>query len=587
MATDDVRYKADILRRWSMLTSERSSWVSHWHEISTFLLPRAGRFFSSDRNRGVRRHNSIYDSTGTRALRILAAGMMAGMTSPARPWFKMGTADPDLGKSAAVKEWLAVVTRTMLRVFQESNTYPSLHKYYGELGAFGTSAGLISPDFHDVLTHHALTVGEYCIATNWKGEVVTLYREFEKTVAEIVTEFGQKDSSGALLPMAQQTNLSISVRNMFERGILDAWIRLVHAVEPRTDRDPTQRDAKNMPWKSCYYELASDAATPLRESGYTDFPGLVARWDTGGGDIYGNGPGMEALGDIKGLQHKQLRKAEVTDYQTRPPLQMPASLKNKEADTLPGSITYYDGTSSGPVIKSLFEVELNQKYLLEDIQDSRQLINQAFSVDVFLMLANATETRMTATEVAERHEEKMMILGPTVERLQKEMLGPICDRCFREVLRLGIVPPPPQELHGKPLNVDYISILAQAQRAIATNGVDRYVSNLGAIAAFKPGVLDKFDEDEWADRYADMLGVDPELIVPNDQVALIRAQRAKVAQAAQASAAANQNADTAQKLANSPTSSDNALTALAGGVGRNLIRPTAPGAATAPFSGYN
>ena len=134
-----------LYTRWGALKTERSSWLSHWKEISDYLLPRSGRYFVQDRDRGQRRHNNIYDSTGTRALRVLAAGMMAGMTSPARPWFRLGTADPDLMKFAPVKMWLDDVTRTMSTVFQKSNTYRSLHSMYEELGAFGTGALSLAP----------------------------------------------------------------------------------------------------------------------------------------------------------------------------------------------------------------------------------------------------------------------------------------------------------------------------------------------------------------------------------------------------------------------------------------------------------
>nr|WP_236673847.1 portal protein [Ralstonia syzygii] len=101
-------------------------------------------------------------------------------------------------------------------------------------------------------------------------------------------------------------------------------------------------------------------------------------------------------------------------------------------------------------------------------------------------------------------------------------------------------------------------MLAQAQRAVGTNSVDRFVGNLGQVAQFKPDVLDKFDSDKWADVYADMLGVDPELIVADDKVALVRQQRAQQQQAAQQAAMVNQAADTAQKLGSTPTNGGNA-----------------------------
>jgi hypothetical protein len=362
-------------------------------------------------------------------------------------------------------------------------------------------------------------------------------------------------------------------------------VTIIHAIEPRTDRNPAKRDNKNMPWRSVYREINAQADKVLREGGYKRFPSLCARWDVTGGDIYGNSPGMEALGDIKGLQHKQMRKAKAIDLQTDPPLQVPTSLKNREVESLPGGITYYDAANPQGGIKTMFDVQLNIQHLLEDIQDGRQLIREAFSSDMFLMLANQTDTRMTATEVAERHEEKMLMLGPIVERLHNELLNPLIDTTFSALLEAGVLPPPPPEMHGQPLNVEYISMLAQAQRAIATNGVDRFVGNLGQIAAFKPDILDKFDADVWADKYADMLGVDPEMVVAGDKVALVRNARAQAQAAAQKAAMANSAADTAQKLGNTPTGTNNALSALVAGGGLVKTGPTQN--AGAPFSGYN
>ena len=535
-----------LYTRWGQLKTERASWIMHWKEISDYILPRSGRFFVQDRDRGYRRHNNIYDSTGTRALRTLAAGMMAGMTSPARPWFRLSVNDPDLMQYQPVKVWLNDVTRLMLMIFSKSNTYRTLHSMYEELGAFGTGASIILPDFDNVIHHYGLTTGEYAIATDYQGRVCTLYREFQKTVGEVVKEFGIN-------------NVSVSTKNMYDRGSLDQWITLVHAIEPRADRDLSKRDSKNMPWRSCYFELNAEPDRFLRESGFREFPAVVPRWAVSGGDIYGNSPGMEALGDIKQLQHEQLRKAQGIDYKTMPPLQVPSSMKNREVERMPGGVSYYDATTQSGGIKTAFEVNLDLSHLLADIQDVRERIRGSFYADLFLMLANAADTRMTATEVAERHEEKLLMLGPVLERLHNELLDPMIEMTFTRMLEAGIVPPPPQELQGIELNVDFVSMLAQAQRAIGTNSVDRYVNNLGAIASFKPGVLDKFDEDKWADMYADMLGVDPELIVADDKVALIRQQRAQAQQAAAMQANMAQNAQTAKTLSETNTQQPSAL----------------------------
>lgn len=509
-----------LFTRWGHLKTERATWWAHWQEITNYLLPRSGRFYVQDRDKGWRRHNNIYDNTGTRALRVLGAGMMAGATSPARPWFRLGTADPELNNYQPVKLWLADVTQRMQMVFQRSNTYRTLHQMYEELGAFGTAASIVLPDYQGVIHHYPVTVGEFAIAQDYQGKVCTIYREFEKTVGEIVKEYGYN-------------NCSTVVKNMFDRGSLDQWIRLIQAIEPRADRDVRKKDAKNMAWGSYTFEVGGNPHQFLRESGFNDFPALVPRWAVSGGDIYGNSPGMEVLGDVKQLQHEQLRKAQVIDYQTKPPLQVPTNMKNRDVESLPGGITYYDSQTAG--IKTAFEVNLNLQHLLMDIQDVRERVRGGFYADLFLMLANATDTRMTATEVAERHEEKLLMLGPVLERLHNELLDPMIDMTFTRMLEAGIIPTPPEELQGMELSVEFVSMLAQAQRAIGTNSIDRFVGNLGQVATFKPDVLDKFDSDQWADAYADMLGVDPKLLVASDKVAMLRDARAKMqAQQAQA-----------------------------------------------------
>jgi hypothetical protein len=192
----------------------------------------------------------------------------------------------------------------------------------------------------------------------------------------------------------------------------------------------------------------------------------------------------------------------------------------------------------------------------------RERVRGSFYADLFLMLANATDTRMTATEVAERHEEKLLMLGPVIERLHNELLEPLVDITFTHMVAAGVIPPAPEEMQGMDLSIEFVSMLAQAQRAIGTNSIDRFVGNLGAVAQFKPEVLDKFDADQWTDIYSDMLGIDPSLIIADKNVAVIRKARNDAAAAQAQGAAMQQQSQTARNLAQSPTGSgeQNALT---------------------------
>ena len=522
-------------KRWEALKSERSSWMDHWEQISRVLLPRAGRFLVTDNNRGDKRHNKILDNTGTRALRTLSGGMMAGMTSPARPWFRLTTRDARLDETYEVKQWTSRVTALMQMIFNRSNVYRALQSAYEELGAFGTTATIMLDDFDSVIHCMPLTIGEFAIATGSRSQINTLYREFRMTVAALVEEFGYE-------------NVCRSTQQLYDKGRMDDWVTVINAIEPRKVRDPHRKNALNMPYRSVYFEANGRRDSLLRESGYRHFPVLAARWSVTGGDIYGTSPGMEALGDLRQLQQEQLYKGKAIAYQADPPVFVPADLRNQEDNLVPGGVVYLDTPSQAQGVRSSYEVPLQLQYLLADIQDVRDRVDQAFYKDIFMMIAGSQNDRMTATEVAERHEEKMLMLGPVLERLNAELLDPLITMTFDRMVLSDLLPPIPDALQGVELNVDFVSILAQAQRAISTNAIDRFTQNLGQLVAIKPELVDKFDADYWADYYADALGIDPQLIVPNSRVAVIRQSRAQQQQQAEQLAAAQQLSEVAKNV---------------------------------------
>lgn len=532
--TNKQRYQ----KRWSMLRAERATWLTDYRDLVDYVAPLSGRFFYTDANKGnkVQRQKKVFDTTAKRSLNVLAAGLMAGMTSPARPWFRLGLSDKQLMEQHDVKEWLQVVTDTMREVFARSNTYRALHQVYLELGAFGTACSVLMPDFDNIIHHFPLTVGEYCFATNDKGIVDTMYREFNMTVGQIVSQFGRE-------------NASLATQRLYDQGNYDQWVLVQHVIEPRTGRDITKKDALNMKFKSCYYEQGgqSDPNKMLGESGFKRFPALAARWAVTGNDVYGTGPGHDALPDIRQLQHEQLRKGQAIDYQTNPPLQVPATLKEAGVNRLPGGVQYVDNVGGDNAIKTMFDVQLDLRALQESIIDVRSRIKANFYEDLFLMLANDTRSGITATEVAERHEEKLLMLGPVLERLHNELLDPLIDATFERIMDAGILPPPPQSMQGREVNIEYVSMLAQAQRAVGLASFDRAIATVGALAGAKQdqSVWDILDTDKLMEEYNDALGVPARIVRGPDQIAAIRAARAQEAQAAKAMQAADAMANTA------------------------------------------
>jgi len=531
-----------LLERKTALWTERSSWIAHYQDIAKYQFPRAGRFTTSDVNKGGKKHNDIYDNTAVFAHRTLVAGMMSGMTSPARPWFRLGLQDKDLMEYGAVKQWLHNVAELMRAIFSASNTYNALQQCYGEIGAFGTWANFVRPNFENVIHHYPLTVGEYAIATDDEGKVDTLCREFKMTVGQMVKQFGRE-------------NVSTAVRNLYDRGNFDAWVDVMHMVHPRDHYDKTKRDGRNMPFASCYFEPGSMSDGLLAESGFKRFPALCPRWDITGNDVYGRSPGMDVLGDVKQLQHQQLRKGQAIDYMVNPPLQGPSSLKDQAQNRFPGGFTYVDAASAQAGIRSLFEVRLDLSHLQADMMDVRDRINRGYYADLFLMLAQSASVgkSMTATEVAERHEEKLLMLGPVLERLHNELLSPIIDLTFDRIVEAGLLTgrlEPPPEVQGKDLEIEFVSTLAQAQRAVAAGSTDRLLGTVGSLAQLWPEVRHKINAMQVIDDYADLFGVNPKLVVPDDEA------NEKVAAEQEAAQAAQQGAAMAQAVDSAKTASD-------------------------------
>ena len=551
--TNDRRNR--YLRRLSDLQNERSNYLSHWQELSEYILPRRGRFLTSKRNDGSKKNNKIIDATATVAVRTLAAGMMSGITSPARAWFRLSTPDPALMEQADVKQWLFDVEKRMRDIFNRSNLYNALQTVYEELAVFGTGAMLVQEDYDDVIRCYPFTVGEYTLALSDRLEVNTFYREFDLTVAQMVEWFG-KD------------NCSEGVQAMFRNGSVDKWQTIVQVIEPNFLRDTSKKDKGNMPYRSVYVEKGGSGETFLAEEGYEEFPVMAPRWHVTGVDIYGRSPGMDALGDVKALQIEQKRKAQGIDKMVNPPMQAPGSLRGQPASVLPGGVTYVDNvTLSGGGFKPVYEVNPRLSELQQDILETQSRIRQTFYADLFQMLSLSNRAQITAREIDERHEEKLLMLGPVLERLHAELLNPLIDRVFNIMLRNKLVPTPPESLQGVEIKVDYISMMAQAQRAIGTASIERLAGFVGNLAGAMPSVLDKFDADQAMDEYADMLGVPPRVVLSDDKVKEVRAAREQQLAQQQAMAQVGQGAQAAKVLSEADTGGENMLNTLLGGTG--------------------
>jgi Bacteriophage head to tail connecting protein len=552
----------------AQLEIERSSFLQHWRDLADYILPRRPRFDTTDVNRGDKRSQKIIDSTGTYAANTLRSGMMSGITSPARPWFKLTTPDPELSEYGPVKAWLDTVQTRMNTSMLRSNLYNTLPTVYGDLGVFGTGCMFIDEDFGgDVFSTMSIPIGSYSIATNGRGRVNVYFREFRMTVRQLVMTFGEMKNGEY-----DWSNFSMHVKNQWDNSNYETWVDICHVIQPNKDYDPRKLGSKYKKYISCYYERGSNSAKTasyspgpdddkfLRKSGYDYFPVLAPRWEVTGEDVYATMcPGMIALGDIKALQTGEKRIAQAIEKKINPPLKGPASLRTQKVSLLPGDVTYTDERTGGIGLSPVHEVNFSIQEAEAKQQQMRNRIQRAFYEDLFLMLASSDRRQITAREIDERHEEKLLALGPVLEQLNQDLLDPLIDIVFDFHIRQNLIPPPPEELQGSNLKVEYVSIMAQAQKLIGISGIERFAGFVGQVAAVSPSVLDKIDTDQLIDVYGEIVSVSPTVIRTDEDVMAIREQKQQAAQAQAKMEAMQASAGAAKDLSQTDLEGDNAL----------------------------
>lgn len=527
-----------------------------WQALAKTIAPRAMRTVGEQKDTTATKLGpDIFNNTATLAARTAQAGLMSGNTSPSRPWFQLRTPDSKLNKVRTVRIWLDEVRQRMVEIFLKSNLYTVLPLVYYDLLIFGTSAFALMEDDEDTIRAYHMPIGTYALRTGYRGNVNGCYRSFTMSVEQLVRRFGLE-------------NCSPTVQDHFRSKRFDVNIKVRHAVEENPNADASRLDSKFLPFRSIYYEIGNSNQRLLSVKGTHDLCVIAPRWQVNGEDSWGFGLGHEVLGDAKQLQVQEKRKLQLLEMITSPPRSVPAGLRDEFIGTMANEFTFVPDTGgNGPKVEPNYVPEPNFQHLALDIQNTERRIKRGMFEDLFLMFDGIDKSGVTATEIQARQQEKMMVMGPVLERLNDEMLDPIVKRTFGIMERAGLLPVPPQELQDQPILVEYISIMAQAMKLNGVVSVERFVSFVGGVGNTRPDALDKLNTDETIDVYADMVGVPPQMVNDEKIVKQIRTTRAKQQQAQEAMVAAQQMATTAKTMADTDTSTPSMLQAMSGASG--------------------
>lgn len=560
--TDPTKHcsKRELLeKQLTGMRAVRRPYEQEIYEIAGLAQPNRSRFvalMSGRNNRSVRRANRLYDGHAIRSFRTLTGGMYSGMSSPNRPWFKFGFQDKDLANYQPVKIWLETTGSIIAQMLNASNFYSAVKLGYSEIGLFGTDASVMTEalDWETGLTYPVCfpqTFGEYWIALNERLEPDRLVRQQMLTVKQMVASFVADKLDKRQM---RWDRVSPAVQNLWDRSEYETEVPCYQAIHPNADHTPGRMDAAGMPWESVKWEEGQgDKGLLLEEKGFWSQPFWAPRWEVTGGDCYGFGPGHDALADMRALQLQAKRKGEATDFAVKPPLLAPAALKIKYQ---PGSVTHAAAADMAQV-KTVFQVDYRAiGEISKDQVELRDAVDDSTYARLFMAISSLEGSAdRTIMEIAKREEEKLTQLGPVIERVNGEKLAIALDRSFDIAARNAMLPAPPEEIQDMPIEIDFVSILAQAQRMIGMQQTERALGFTAQLAQMDQSVADNVDGDALMRDYWDRAGA-PAIGLRDerarDDMRARRQQEAMAEKAAAMAPAMQQGAEAVRTMAETP-----------------------------------
>lgn len=522
-----------LRKRFKSLEDSTQKWFSIWETVHDHFFPLKSRYLQKEYDPTQVSLNSVLvDDLSIRTLRVLAAGMHGGMTSPSRPWFKLKVPIKGYKPSKQVQIWLETAEDIMFSMLAGSNFYEAIHKVYFQLGAPGTAAIFGSRDPDTYIRFNTLSIGQYVLAQNAANKVDTVFRYIDMTAIQMVQKFGEGMCSRQVVSAAKDASTQ------------DRYFKVIQCITPNMEFNPDALGPFGKKFLSVYWEHTSKEHPFLSLSGYDIQPFAAPRWEVEGNDVYGSSPGMTTVANVKQLQSTVKTMLKAMHKEVDPPMNADKTLKN--ASLAPGAINFVGTRESfTPTITT----KANPDKAIVPIDRLTASIKEGMYNDLFLMISAMGGDRMTIREVQERTEEKMLMLGPVVTRLINELLDWVIDWTFNEALQQGLLPDPPEEIQGMELKVDYVSMLAQAQKMVGRVPVEQFMGFVANFGQSFPEIMDSLDVDSAVENYANYADVPATMVRSKEEIADIRQQRAAAQQQNIEAQQDMQTADVAQKLA--------------------------------------
>lgn len=558
MLNADPKIAKVLQEQHASLWQKQSNFRNLWNTTAQFCMP-AWDNFIGEFAEGVNRNTRIFDSTAVTATQRFGAVMQSMLTPSSTKWHKLVCDNEELNDRPEVKRHLDSMTKVLFaaRYHPRANFAPETDVAYMSLGAFGNDVLFVDEDPGNSLRYRNWPMSEVCWAVNNTGQVDTLFRKFKYSAKQAVDHWGKAGTPAA-------------IQRAFEKSPYDE-LEFLHVVRPNPEHV-----RGSWTWRGhlyeCYYIFLGDS-TILERGTYRTWPFGIGRYRVAPRENYGRGPAIDCLPDIRTANEMIKTALRAGQKAVDPPILLAEDSIISAFSIRPGALNYGMVTSDGKPLAQPFTTQGNWELGKEQLQETRQVINDNFLVSLFQYLVdNDQAAQMTATVALLRAQEKGELIAPAMSRQQSEFLGNIIVREVDLLRNAGIMPRPPpiMEKMGAGWRVEYTSPLARAMRAEEGSAIMNWVADLGTMAQIDKSVALKADLHEAADIMADVRGVPARVVRSEEQVQTLLEHQAQMQQEATAAQQAPDVADSVLKLAQASQAAGSGGGAQGGGTGAPL-----------------
>ena len=506
----------ELIQQYEQQLSLRRNFESYWQTLHDYYYLESQDFTKTYSEGNELDPSRLWDSTTLEAADVFASGFMNYLTPPTSKWSRLRHRDPALASNKAIGDFFEDVMSEVNYALNRSNFYDQMFPAYKSSGVYGTTCLFEEEDVEDDIRFSNIPLKQVVIVEDSRGRVCKFYIEFEYTADQAANRWGQENLSEYLKQEIKEGKGS-STKHKFLLYIADRYTREIQKT-----------DKKNMPIEACWVD--KKGRTIIEESGYNEFPAFCHRFDKRPFVPWGFSPGMKALPFARLLNAIAKTNLRSMMKHTDPPIAVPNNAFIAPFNMNPRAINVYkkDAMDSGKDIFAFGNFGDPQTGLTATEYYSGK-VKALMYTDVFLAFSNITKD-MNNPEIMERINEKMTMLGPAVGRYLDEVISPIVQRTIGILFRRGKLPAPPPELLMNPgYEIDFVGVLAQAQRRAELNTLITGLTMVGNMAQFAPESLDKIDPDKVTDEVWSITGAPVKVLRDDDEVAQIRQGRAEAA----------------------------------------------------------